>query len=132
MLAALIPVLGPILDRTLGALIPDPAERQKMIAGLFGQLATADLSQMEVNKVEAASPSVFVSGWRPAVGWVCVVALAWHFVVMPLLCWIFVLFNVPWAPPAVGLDDRLWELLFGLLGMGALRSLEKLKGVASK
>lgn len=130
MLAALLPVLGPILDRTLSHVIPDPAARQKAISEMYGQLAAADLAQMEVNKTEAQHRSVWVAGWRPSIGWACSLAFAWHFVVHPIAAACFVAFNLPYVIPPSGLDDRLLELLGGLLGLGALRSFEKLKGIA--
>ncbi len=127
MLAALIPVLAPILDRTLAALIPDPAARQKMMGDLYGQLAQSDLSQLEVNRAEAGHSSLFVAGWRPAIGWICAAALAYQFIFMPLALWVTAWKGIDFATPPV-LDEHVWELMFGMLGMGALRSLEKLKG----
>jgi hypothetical protein len=88
--------------------------------------------QQEINKIEAASSNVFVSGWRPALGWVCVSAYAFNYLMMPLANW-----GAKWfvdnAPAIVALDTgELTTLLFGMLGIGALRTAEKLKGVASK
>ena len=84
--------------------------------------------QIEVNKQEAANRSPFVAGWRPGIGWVCVAALAYQFVLAPLGVWLAAIggYDLP-TPPS--LDDMLWELMFGLLGMAGLRSVEKLKGV---
>lgn len=129
MLAALIPVLGPLLDTILKRTIPDPEARQKAIAELYMGLQASDLAQVEVNKAEAGSSSLFVAGWRPAVGWVCVLAMAYQYLMVPLAVWIGFLIGSPIPKPPT-LDEHLWELLFGLLGMGALRSFEKLKGVA--
>lgn len=131
MLAALIPVLAPILDRTLAALIPDPVARQKMVSDLYGQLAQADLSQLEVNRAEAGHASLFVAGWRPAIGWICAAALAFQFVAMPIALWLTAWQGIDFATPPA-LDSHIWELMFGMLGMGALRSLEKLKGIAGR
>ena len=96
------------------------------------------LAQVEVNKIEAASSSVFVSGWRPAVGWVGVLGLAYQFLGYPLMQW-------GWAfgqgmdiipkglNPPPDLDvEQLMTLLAGLLGFGGMRSFEKSMGVASK
>lgn len=131
MLAALLPVLVPILDKVLGAVLPDPEAKTKAINAILGQLQAADLSQIEVNKVEAASGSLFVAGWRPMIGWCCAGALAFQYVVTPVVMWLAGIFgwNIP-MPPA--LDTILWELMFGMLGMGALRTFEKIKNVASK
>lgn len=129
MLAALIPVLGPLLDRVLGAFLPDPGKRQEVILTVLSQLQASDLAQLDVNKAEAGSGSVFVAGWRPFIGWSCGAALCFQYVLSPLLVWGGDLVGHPLpAPPK--LDAVLWELMFGMLGMGALRSFEKIKGVA--
>ena len=73
--------------------------------------------------------AAFQSCWRPAIGWVCALALASQYIVRPLVLWGFTLtgHSVPVLP---GLDDNLWQLMFGMLGMGTLRTVEKFKGVA--
>lgn len=86
--------------------------------------------QLDANKVEAASPSVFTSGWRPAIGWVCASALAFQYIARPLLQWAGVLTGHNW-PQLPGIDDNLWQLMLGMLGLGGLRSFEKVRGVAS-
>ena len=90
----------------------------------------SDDRQAEVNKVEAANPNVFVSGWRPFAGWVCGAGLAYTFILRPLLPWVVNLFGatVPELPAIDG--DALMTLLFGMLGLGTLRSVEKIKGKA--
>jgi hypothetical protein len=90
------------------------------------------LEQMKVNAVEAANPSIFVSGWRPAVGWVCVSAYAFNYIIMPLFNWVSKFF-IANAPTIVALDTgELTTLLFGMLGIGTLRTIDKIKGTASK
>lgn len=97
-----------------------------------------DLAQIEVNKVEAASSSVFVAGWRPAIGWVGVAAMSYQFLLYPLLQWGWAyLQGTGWipkelAPPPVLDADQLWVILSGILGIAGMRSFEKTKGVASK
>jgi hypothetical protein len=86
--------------------------------------------QMDVNKAEAASPSAFTSGWRPAIGWVCGLALLFQYILRPVLMWFGVITGHQW-PPLPGIDDNLWQLMLGLLGLGGLRTFEKTKGVAS-
>jgi len=133
MLAALIPALLPILGGVLDRVIPDPEARAKAQAELFGALQSADLKQLDVNAAEASSAGIFKGGWRPAVGWVCALALAWQYLVQPFAFWIAAMFSTDWMnrlASAPKLDNVLWELLFGMLGMGALRSFEKLKGKA--
>jgi hypothetical protein len=80
------------------------------------------LAQVELNKVEAQHRSLFVAGWRPAIGWVCAVGLSFNFVINPILQWIT---NDP--GPALPQDIML-ELVLALLGLGALRTVEKLQG----
>mgnify|MGYP001769914608 CR=1 FL=1 len=84
---------------------------------------------MAVNAAEAANSSVFVSGWRPAVGWCCVAALGYQYVVYPVLLWAVTFYPNLTAPKPV-ISDVLMELLFGLLGIAGLRAWEKTKGVA--
>jgi hypothetical protein len=124
-----------ILDK----LIPDPVARQAAKVKLLeleqqGKLAElqAELQlatgQLEVNKIEAASTDRFVAGWRPAVGWVCVAGLTYQYLGQPLLTWLSGWGQIP-APPTLAMGD-LMVLLTGMLGLGGLRSLEKVKGVA--
>jgi hypothetical protein len=86
--------------------------------------------QLEINKAEAASPSAFTSGWRPAIGWVCAAALACQYIARPLLQWGGIVWSHP-LPQLPGIDEHLWELLAAMLGLGGLRTFEKTKGVAS-
>jgi len=121
--------LAPKLLELLLPLIPDPAAREKAVQTILSLLMDADKGQLEVNKAEATSASVFVSGWRPFIGWTCAVALAFEFVVSPLVQWIGFVAGHPIPKPPT-LSEHLWELLFGMLGLGALRSLEKIKGAS--
>lgn len=86
--------------------------------------------QIEVNKVEAANGSVFVAGWRPAIGWVGAVALLWAFVVGPAIQWIGQMFGHNIAIPDPNFSE-LMPLIFAILGIGGMRSFEKIKGVAT-
>jgi len=86
--------------------------------------------QMDVNKAEASSPNAFTSGWRPAIGWVCGLALLFQYILRPILMWYGIVTGHQW-PPLPGIDDNLWQLMLGLLGLGGLRTFEKTKGVAS-
>jgi hypothetical protein len=97
-----------------------------------------DLAQIEVNKVEAASSSVFVAGWRPAIGWIGAAAMAYQFLLYPVLLWGWAYMQgTGWipkelVPPPVLDADQLWVILSGILGIAGMRSFEKSKGVASK
>lgn len=128
----------PIFDTLLGIiktplerLIPDKNERQKFEHELELEVLRAGLAQMEINKAEAAHPSVFVAGWRPFIGWTCGVALAWHFVGLDVFNWLRLAFfpDMP-APPVFGGTDTLMTVLLSMLGLGGLRTVEKLKGVS--
>lgn len=123
-------VLGEGL-KIINKFIPDPEQRAKAETQLRDWLGSNDKGQMEVNKAEANSGSVFIGGWRPAIGWTCAFALAFQYVVTPVALWVGDLAGHPLPKPPV-LDAVLWELMFGLLGMSGLRTYEKLKGVAKK
>jgi hypothetical protein len=116
-------------------IFPDPAQAANAKLELLKLQQSGDLAQMtaqtDINKIEAGSTSMFVSGWRPAIGWVCALALAYQYLFKPLLTGILPAFNIT-IPPLPGLDDNLWQLMMGMLGMGGLRTFEKVQGVASK
>jgi dienelactone hydrolase len=126
---ALLGAVAPILDRVLGAFLPDQGKRQEVILTILSQLQASDQAQMAVNQAEAGHQSVFVAGWRPFIGWCCGAALAYQYVAAPLIVWGAALFGKPLPMPPT-IDAVMWELMFGMLGMGALRSFEKIKGVA--
>ena len=123
-------VLSKVLDR-----IPDPNARKAAAEELEQQLVAAEASyitgQLEINKAEAASQFFFVAGWRPAIGWVGVAAFAWAYILLPTLQVVLPLVGRSDIVLPNPLDDKLWELITALLGLGAYRSYEKVKGVAS-
>ncbi len=114
------------------------AELELRRLGLEERKVDADLvrGQLEVNRAEAASSSLFVAGWRPAIGWIGVAALGYQFLAYPLLIWVWTLLQaLAWVPaglqPPPMLDtNALWVVLSGMLGIAGLRSVEKVKGVA--
>lgn len=142
-----VPVI-PILDNILGIgktliekLIPDPALKAEAKLKLLelaqrGELAELEtstqlaLQQIAVNMEEAKSTSLFKGGWRPAVGWTCVFGLVYQYLVQPLAAWGSLIWGVP-VPPLLEIGT-LMTLLFGMLGLGTLRTYEKKEGVASK
>lgn len=87
------------------------------------------LAQIEVNKTEAASGSLWNGGWRPAAGWTCVLALFNNFVMVPYAAPFF-LTHMGYQMPILDLAVML-PVLFGMLGLGTMRTLEKTKGVAT-
>ena len=119
----------------ISRIFPDPAQAANAKLELLKLQQSGDLAQMtaqtDINKVEASNSSIFVSGWRPAIGWVCALALAYQYLLKPLAMGILPNFGIAIAP-LPGLDDNLWQLMMGMLGMGGLRTMEKMQGVASK
>jgi roadblock/LC7 domain-containing protein len=136
MLQALIPLLGTVLDK----IIPDPTAAADAKLKAFelaqkGELAALDadvrlaLGQMDINKAEATT-DLFRGGWRPAVGWVCVAGLGYQLVLRPLLPWIVRVAGGT-VPDLPSIDtDTLMILLTGMLGLGGMRTLERLRGRA--
>ena len=111
--------------------IPDPAAQQAAAAQFRSQVlaasATSDAAQAQTNTAEAGNANMFVAGWRPMIGWVCALSLAYQYLGKPVLSWAFAARGLT-LPPLPGLDDTLWQLLFGMLGLGTLRTVEKIKG----
>ena len=118
------PVAG-ILDK----FVADKDLKVKLQHELETAIHSANLAQLEVNKAEAAHKSVFVAGWRPFVGWVCGVALAYHFILAPLLQFSFALAGMEQELPEFDFS-QLSTVLMGMLGLGGLRTFEKMKGVS--
>ncbi|AJE21130.1 holin family protein [Azotobacter chroococcum] len=135
---AVLPTISGLLDRV----IPDPqakAQAQMELLrlqqdGAFRELDAAlqnGLAQAKINEIEAQSQSAFKSGWRPLAGYVCVGGLAYEFLLRPLLPWVLTVAGVQNVPPLPSLDDVLFELLFGMLGLGTLRTLERRQRVSA-
>jgi hypothetical protein len=126
---AVLDLGGKLIDR----LWPDPAQRDAAKLQLLQLHQSGELQQMagqvDINKIEAASSSVFVAGWRPFVGWTCGAGLAMQFVVGPTLTWAAALLGRQVAFPTLDMGTLL-TLLFGLLGLGYMRTQEKLSGAA--
>ncbi len=126
-------LIGPVTE-LLGKVIPDKAEAARLAHEISTmaekQAHEIALAQIEVNKAEAASGSIFKGGWRPFIGWVCGTAFAYHFVIQPLLIFIVALTGVE-IPELPSFDmASLMTVLGGLLGLGSLRTFEKFKGVS--
>jgi len=96
---------------------------------LEGQLVQQITAQIDVNKQEAASPSMFVAGWRPFVGWVCGSAFAWAFVIQPLANFFLTSSGHTTQLPTLNLSQMM-PVLLGMLGLGGLRTYEKVQRVA--
>lgn len=129
-------VVNTILKRVLPAEKMSEAERAKLQAEITLELSKQDwqgiLGQLEINKEEAKSANWFVAGWRPAIGWICGVAFAYHYVVQPMASFILVAyFHSPFGKDLPVFDmESLLTVLLGMLGLGGLRTFEKYKEIA--
>lgn len=134
-LLALLPTLLPMLGEVLDRVVPDQASAAKARVEMEAKLleaATAQAAQQAAtNQVEAGHQSIFVAGWRPFIGWVCGAGLAWAFLLAPMLAWMLPLAGIATVMPVLQVD-HLMELVVAMLGLGALRSFEKVKGVNSR
>ncbi len=131
-LLGLIPLVTPLFEKVID-LFPDGDAKEKAKAefskSLLETVAKEGEDSREINKVEAAHSSIFVAGWRPFIGWVSGVALGFQFIIRPFWVWVGSIY-FPTAPIPPSLDESLWELMFGMLGIGGLRTIEKIKGKA--
>ena len=111
-----------------GKEILDPAKLAELEARaqeLEGAMMNA---QMEINRVEAAHPSIFIAGWRPFIGWICGIGLFYHYVGFSLVQW-YISFSKSQAVAPKLDTEGLLSIVFALLGLGTLRTWEKVKGV---
>ncbi len=131
-LLSLIPFVGKIIDR----IFPDPAQadaakleilKMQQNGELAKLAADTDLAkgQLAINQAEAASSSLFVSGWRPFIGWVCGGAFAYFFILQPFLAFTLAAFGQSVSLPEFD-TETLNTVLFGMLGLGTMRSAEKI------
>jgi hypothetical protein len=126
-------LIGPVTG-LLDKFIPDADEKARLaheIATLAGKQAhELVLAQIAVNQTEAASNSIFKGGWRPFIGWICGIAFLYHFVLQPLFIFLIAVFG--YSLPALPEFDMgtLMTVLGGMLGLGALRTVEKTRGIS--
>ena len=121
MLASLSALIGPV-SAILDKVIPDKDLREKLSHEIATMADKQMSAQIEVNKVEAAHRSLFVAGWRPAIGWICGLALLYSTIVSPIL-------GIWFTVPAVD-TSLLTTVLMGMLGLGTLRTVEKIQKVS--
>lgn len=125
-------LVGPVTG-LLSEFIEDKDQKAKLaheIATMAERHANENAkAQLEVNKVEAANRNLFVAGWRPAVGWVCVLGMAGNFMVIPFANFVLALMEIDVIIPLVALDTMM-PVLMGMLGLGAMRTYEKTKKVS--
>lgn len=128
MLSQLIAPVSGLLDK----FIEDKDTRNKLAHEIstMAERHAQELAkgQLEVNKVEAAHKNMFVAGWRPAVGWVCVAGMASNFIVIPMANFALALAGSAISIPLLVLSEMM-PVLLGMLGLGVMRTVEKAKGV---
>lgn len=131
--------IGTVIEsvgKVAGDLITTDKERMQLELEGRKLDQSIDLAQIGVNNTEAQHASVFVAGWRPAIGWVGAAAMAYQFLLYPLLTWLWALAQANgylpagMQPPPMLDADALWVILSGILGIAGMRSFEKSRGVA--
>lgn len=136
MISSIIDLITTGIDK----IFPDAGEEKKNELAKFLTEKETELKkivgQLEINKEEAKSTNLFVAGWRPAVGWICALGLAYNFLIYPFLVWSWsLLWACGWIdkglqyPPELNLGT-LVTILGGILGLGTLRTAEKVKKVS--
>jgi len=131
----MIEILITSITKLLDKFVPDADERNQLaheIATLAERQAhDIAKAQIEVNKEEAQSHSMFVSGWRPSVGWICALGLATNYLLVPICNFVLTITESPITVPPLDLSEMM-PVLLGMLGLGTLRTYEKTKDVARK
>ena len=125
-------LVGPIVDKFVDR-IPNGNERARAKEALEKELVDAAnsvmLARTEINAAEAQHKSIFIAGWRPFIGWVCGVGIAWSMVVQPVAQWAMIAWGDGTELPTID-TSYLMELVTAMLGMSGLRTFEKMRGVA--
>jgi len=146
MLPILMPILGTLFSKVVdvvgnklgvdmssdemkGKRLDIELELQKLASLAETQIQAANLRQIDVNVAEAQNANLFVAGWRPAVGWICAVALGYHFVGQPVIAFIAAALGHTIPLPVFDMQT-LMTVLMGMLGLGAMRTYEKVYGTA--
>lgn len=127
MIPLLIPLLGTILDK----IFPNAEDAAKAKLELLKLEQEGAFKQLEVNKVEASNANIFVSGARPFIMWVCGAVFAYTYLIQPILTFILVYAGHPLILLPKLDTSEVMTLLLGMLGLGGMRTFEKIKGVAS-
>ena len=130
-----ISILLDIGSKAIDRVFPAPAAAASAKLELIKLQQSGDLAvmagQMKINEIEAGNASLFVSGWRPAIGWVCGAACAWNWIGLPIVKVGLGLLAIKLELAPANLTEMM-PILLGMLGLGGLRTLEKVQGVAAK
>ena len=122
---SVVGVAGKVLDK----FVEDKDLKTKLNAELKQQMVSLDLAQAQANVEQAKHPSIFVSGSRPAIMWICAFGLGWQYVFQPVFVWGIAVSGADIVIPVIP-TEGLMTLTLSLLGLGGMRSAEKFKGVA--
>jgi|TARA_R100001126_G_scaffold86683_1_gene55371 hypothetical protein len=122
---SVVGVAGKVLDK----FVEDKDLKTKLNAELKSQMISLDLAQAQANIEQAKHPSVFVSGARPAIMWICAFALGWQYILAPIASWVIVVWYPMVTLPTLQTEE-LTGLIMALLGLGGMRTAEKWKGVS--
>lgn len=136
-----VDILLEIGNKVFDRIFPDPEKKDAAKLELLKMQQTGELAQLAadtelakeqiiVNQEEAKSNNIFIAGWRPFIGWVCGAAFAYHFIMQPLMVFLFTAAGRPVMDLPIFDMDTLFTVLWGILGLGGMRSYEKIKGVA--
>lgn len=123
-ITAALDIGGKLIDR----LWPDEASRDAAKLELFKLQQSGELGQLQINQEEAKSSSILVAGWRPAIGWVCGAACAWNWIGLPVAKFALAMVGHPVSLSPADLTEMM-PVLMGMLGLGGLRTIEKINGV---
>ena len=134
MIQSLIPSLLPAVTDVIGRFLPEDKEKRaaaerEIEKQLATHLAKIDLAQLEINKQEAAHRNIFLSGWRPFIGWSCGIAMCYAYIIQPITIFVLAQTGNLVSLPTLDLSEMM-PVLLGMLGLGGLRSFEKYKKIS--
>ena len=117
-----------LVNTAINRIWPDKSDQEKQAIAAAVMVVQG---QIDINKEEAKSPSVFVSGWRPFIGWICGLACAWNWIGLKIA-----LFIAAYSGHALNMQPadiaEMMPVLLGMLGLGGLRTVEKINSVAAR
>ena len=122
MIDKLIQPVSDILDK----FVADKDLKTKLSHELEKEIISLNRAQLEVNKVEAGHNNIFVAGWRPFIGWICGLSIAYHFILEPIIQYMLIVNNINFNTPEFDFS-QLSTIVMAMLGMSTLRTYEKIK-----